>query len=358
MEENEFKPEVSMEGAVCPVPLRNHEQVMLGHGSGGRMTQELIQRYFYPPLENEILLKGEDAASVAIPVGGRMAVSTDSHIVSPLFFPGGDIGKLAICGTVNDLAMMGAQPLWLTAAFILEEGFSLECLERVLESMQEAAEEAGVEVIAGDTKVAERGKADGLFINTTGVGVIPEGRRVSAGNAQPGDVVLLSGPIADHGIAVLAARGELAFDAEVVSDIAPLNAMVEAMFASGSTVHVMRDPTRGGVASALNEIAIQSSVSILVDESSLPIHAPTLAACEMLGFDPLYVANEGKLLAIVPDQDAQTLLDAMHSSPYGEQACKIGEVQKDPQGRVLMRTSVGGTRVIDTLSGEMLPRIC
>jgi hydrogenase expression/formation protein HypE len=355
---DENNKEVTMEGAVCPVPLPHTQQVVLGHGSGGKMTHDLITRIFYPPFENPTLLRGDDAAVIEDPLTGRLTICTDSHIVSPLFFPGGDIGRLAVCGTVNDLAMVGAQPLYLTAGFILEEGLPIDDLERVALSMKAAADEAGVIIVAGDTKVAERGSADGLFISTCGVGTVPESRQVGGANAKPGDIVLLSGPIGDHGIAVLAARGELAFETELVSDIAPLNHLVEAMFKVSTDIHVLRDPTRGGLATALNEISRQSDVAIHLDENALPIRPPVQAACEMLGFDPLYVANEGKLIAVVSCEDSDEILEAMHRVPYGVQACRIGEVKKDPVGRVLMRTAIGGTRVVDVLAGEMLPRIC
>jgi hydrogenase expression/formation protein HypE len=349
---------VTIHGLVCPVPLTYEETIVLGHGSGGKLTQNLIEKTFYPPFENPALLRGDDAAVVKTPAGGRLAVTTDSHIVSPLFYPGGDIGRLSVCGTVNDLAMVGAQPLWLTAGFIIEEGLPMFILQRVVDSMKAAAEEAGVIIIAGDTKVAERGKADGLFINTSGVGWVPEGREVSGQGAVPGDAVLISGPIGDHGIAVLAARGELDFEAEIESDLAPLAGLVEAMFAASSSIHVLRDPTRGGLATSLNEIARQSGVAIRLDEDAIPVRPVVLAACEMLGFDPLYVANEGKLVAIVPAETATSVLDAMRSAPYGEGACQIGVVEEAPAGRVLMQTAIGGTRVIDVLAGEMLPRIC
>jgi hydrogenase expression/formation protein HypE len=349
---------VSMQGAVCPVPLVHSEKVVLGHGSGGKMTQDLITQIFYPPFENPTLLRGDDAAVIDASVKGRLAVCTDSHIVTPLFFPGGDIGRLAVCGTVNDLAMVGARPLYLTASFILEEGLPIEVLEKVALSMKAAAEEAGVIIVAGDTKVAERGMADGLFISTSGVGEIPEGREVGGAKAEVGDVVLVSGPLGDHGIAVLAARGELAFESEIESDMAPLNHLVEAMYKVSSNIHVLRDPTRGGLATTLNEIARQSGVGIHLDERTIPVGPAVEAACEMLGFDPLYVANEGKLVAIVSAEDGDEILDAMTETPYGTQACKIGEVRAEPAGRVLMRTAIGGTRVVDILAGEMLPRIC
>jgi hydrogenase expression/formation protein HypE len=349
---------VSMQGAVCPVPLVHSEKVVLGHGSGGKMTQDLITQIFYPPFENPTLLRGDDAAVIDASVKGRLAVCTDSHIVTPLFFPGGDIGRLAVCGTVNDLAMVGARPLYLTASFILEEGLPIEVLEKVALSMKAAAEEAGVIIVAGDTKVAERGMADGLFISTSGLGEIPEGREVGGAKAEVGDVVLVSGPLGDHGIAVLAARGELAFESEIESDMAPLNHLVEAMYKVSSNIHVLRDPTRGGLATTLNEIARQSGVGIHLDERTIPVGPAVEAACEMLGFDPLYVANEGKLVAIVSAEDGDEILDAMTETPYGTQACKIGEVRAEPAGRVLMRTAIGGTRVVDILAGEMLPRIC
>ena len=350
--------DVTMQGAVCPVPLPYKAQIVLGHGSGGKMTQGLIESVFYPPFENPALLRGDDSAVVVSPQGGKLALTTDSHVVTPLFFPGGDIGRLEVCGAVNDLCMVGAQPQWLTAGFILEEGLPFEVLERVTQSMRAAAEDAGVIIVAGDTKVTERGKADGIFINTNGIGWVPEGRDVSGANARAGDVVLLSGSLGDHGIAVLAARGELEFEAQVESDMAPLNAMVEMMFEACSGIRVLRDPTRGGLATTLNEIACQSRVGIRIDEQSIPVHGAVEAACEMLGFDPLYVANEGKLVAIVPADASEDVLEAMQSHPYGKEACVIGEVVEEPAGRVLMQTAIGSTRVVETLSGEMLPRIC
>jgi hydrogenase expression/formation protein HypE len=349
---------ITIHGLVCPVPLAHENTIVMGHGSGGRMTQRLIEKTFYPPLENPILLRGDDGAVVDPPDEGRLAISTDAHIVSPLFFPGGDIGRLAVSGTVNDLAMMGAQPLWLTASFILEEGLPVYLLEQVLLSMQASAEEADIKIIAGDTKVAERGKADGLFITTTGVGQIPNGRKVGGANAQAGDVVILSGTLGDHGIAVLAARGELAFETKLESDIASLNGLVEAMFAACPNIHVLRDPTRGGLATTLNEIARQSGVGILIEEEQLRVKPEVLGACEMLGFDPIYVANEGKLIAIVPPDAAEDLLKTMRAHPLGAEAVLLGEVQESPEGRVLMHTAIGATRVVDVLAGEMLPRIC
>ncbi len=352
----------SFEGPVCPVPLRHDDQIVMGHGSGGKMTQDLIQRVFTPVFSNAILAQSNDSASISLPgeagLNGHLAVSTDSHIVSPLFFAGGDIGRLAVCGTVNDVSMSGAIPLFLTAGFILEEGLSIETLSRVTESMQAAAREAGVQIIAGDTKVVERGKADGLFINTAGIGWIPAGRQIGGALAAPGDSVLISGAMGDHGIAVLSARGELGFDAEVQSDVAPLNTLIQNLLDVAPHVHVLRDPTRGGLATTLNEIAQQSGICIEIVENQIPVHPAVRAACEMLGFDPLYVANEGKIIVILPSNEVDGALEAMRHTQYGEETMLIGQVKTAPAGRVLMKTSIGGTRVLDVLAGEMLPRIC
>ncbi len=346
----------------CPLPLSHREGIVLGHGSGGKLTAELIERLFYPALQNPLLLRGDDAAVADLPAGkageGRLALSTDAHIVRPLFFPGGDIGRLAVCGTVNDLAMVGARPLWLTATFILEEGLATEVLERVVASMQAAAEEAGVMIVAGDTKVAEKGLADGLYISTTGVGIVPSERDTGGARARPGDAVLVSGPLGDHGIAVLSARGELAFATAIISDMAPLNGLVEAIYATGAAVHTLRDPTRGGAAAALNEIARQSGVAIVLEETAIPVRPAVAGACEMLGFDPLHVANEGKLIAIVPEEDAPAVLAAMQAHPLGSEARLIGRVDAEPAARVLMKTAIGGTRIVDMPAGELLPRIC
>lgn len=353
---------VRMEGAVCPLPLEHTEYIVLGHGSGGKQSHDLITKLFLPPFDNPILRAGDDAGVVKID-SARLAISTDSHVVAPLFFPGGDIGKLAVCGTVNDLAMMGATPRYLTVGFILEEGLDIAVLERVIASMRAAAQEAGVQIVAGDTKVVQKGKADGLYINTTGVGALAEDAAISGANARPGDVVILSGTMGDHGIAVLSARGELDFEAQVESDIAPLNGLVQEMCAAcasavGASIHVLRDPTRGGVATTLNEIAQQSNIGMVLNEEQLPVRPAVAAACEMLGFDPLYVANEGKLLAVVAPQDAERVLAAMRASRYGQDAAIIGHVVSEPRGRVLMKTAIGSTRVVDVLMGELLPRIC
>lgn len=349
---------LDMEGAVCPLPLSHGDRIVMGHGSGGKLSHELVEHLFLPPFDNPALRAGDDAGVVQLAPGERLAISTDSHVVTPLFFPGGDIGRLAVCGTVNDVAMMGATPLYLTAGFILEEGLDATLLQRVAMSMQAAAQEAGVSIVAGDTKVVQKGRADGLYITTTGVGVIPSDVHIGGSLAQPGDKVIVSGTLGDHGIAVLAARGELDFQTEIESDMAPLNGLVMAMLAASPDVHVLRDPTRGGLATTLNEIARQSNVCILLDENSLPVKPGVRAACEMLGFDPLYIANEGKLIAIVSPGQAEILLDAMRAHCYGGGAVIIGEVQASPARRVLMKTSIGATRVVDVLAGEMLPRIC
>jgi hydrogenase expression/formation protein HypE len=353
----------SLEGLVCPIPLPHNTRIVLGHGSGGRMSYDLISRIFLLPFNNPILKTGDDAGIILVPndtngVGAKLAVSTDSHVVTPLFFPGGDIGRLAICGTVNDVAMMGAKPLYLTAGFVLEEGLDVDILRKVVDSMQLAAMGANVQIIAGDTKEVQNGKADGLYINTTGIGIIPNTVNISGARAQPGDVVIVSGSIGDHGIAVLAARGELNFSTQISSDVAPLNGLVSAMLAVTNTIHVLRDPTRGGLATSLNEIAIQSKVGINIYEDSIPVKPAVAAACEMLGFDPLYVANEGKLIAIVEKNIAEELLSIMKNHPLGLDASIIGTITENAAEHVTLRTSYGTTRMVDMLSGEMLPRIC
>lgn len=349
---------VNIEGAVCAPPLTHNEQIVMGHGAGGRMSHQLIQKAFVSAFQNTALNAGDDAALVEPGLRQKLSISTDAHVVSPLFFPGGDIGKLAVCGTVNDVAMIGANPLYITAGFILEEGLPMDTLKRVVESMRLAAEEAGVQIVAGDTKVVQKGKADGMYITTAGVGVVREGVSVSGANAQPGDVVILSGTLGDHGIAVLGARGELGFESSLQSDVAPLNHLIAAMLDACPNVHVLRDPTRGGLATTLNEIAVQSNAGILLKEESISVHPEVNAACEMLGFDPLYVANEGKLVAIVPKEEAEKVLAVMKSTKYGEGAVIIGEVVAEPKSRVLLKTALGSTRVVDMLAGEMLPRIC
>lgn len=349
---------VSIQGLVCPVPYPHQDQIVMAHGSGGKMGHDLIKSVFMSSFDNSYLRPSNDAARLEIDANTLLSISTDSHVVWPLFFPGGDIGRLAICGTVNDIAMLGAKPLYITSGFILEEGLNLSILQRVVNSMQLAADEAGVQIVAGDTKVVQKGKADGLYITTSGVGVIKPEIDIGGQNARPGDTVLLSGSIGDHGIAVLSARGELGFEAEVQSDVAPLNHLIEQMLAVTQDIHVLRDPTRGGLATSLTEIALQSDVGIVIEEGSIPINAAVSAACELLGFDPLYVANEGKLISIVAADDAPKVLSAMQAHPYGAGAVKIGRVTADHPGRVLMKTNFGSTRVVDMLSGELLPRIC
>lgn len=347
----------SMEGPVCPLPLKHDEQIILGHGSGGRLTHDLIRNVFLPYLISPPLKEGDDFARLA-DCKGEVVVSTDCHIVSPLFFPGGDIGKLAVCGTVNDIAVSGARPLYLTAGFILEEGLPIRTLVRILESMQAAAQEAAIQIVAGDTKVVEKGKADGLFITTTGIGFLPKERSINGHNARPGDIILISGSVGDHGIAVLAERGELGFSTDVSSDIAPLNGLIQELLAAAPRTHVLRDPTRGGLATTLNEIAFQSGVGMVLEENLIPVQPAVRAACEMLGFDPLYIANEGKVVAIVPESEADAALNAMRRHPYGRQAARIGKVTAEHPGRVLLKTSIGAMRVVDMLAGEILPRIC
>jgi len=352
----------ALEGLQCPVPLNHQDQIVISHGSGGRMTQQLFEKVFKPAFENTPLSAENDFAATTLPEGarlkGKLSISTDCHIVSPLFFPGGDIGRLAVCGTVNDICMSGGQPLYLTAGFILEEGLKMGVLERVVKSIRAAAAEAGVQIVAGDTKVVEKGKADGLFITTAGIGWIPEGRRIGGAEARPGDVVLISGTVGDHGIAVLNARGDLGFEAQVKSDTAPLNGLIQAVLQAAPHVHVLRDPTRGGLATTINEIARQSQVGIQLEEGSIPVTAPVRAACEMLGFDPLYLANEGKAIVIVPADEADAALAAMQAHRYGTAAARIGSVIGDPKGRVLLKTLIGGSRILDVLAGEILPRIC
>lgn len=334
-----------------------HGCVDMSHGGGGRAMVQLITDLFARHLANEYLAQGNDGT--CLPQGeGRLVVSTDSHVVSPLFFPGGDIGGLSVHGTVNDVAVMGATPLYLTAGFILEEGFPLADLARIVESMAKAAKEAGVKLVAGDTKVVEQGKGDGVFITTTGVGFLPDGMNLSGDLAQPGDVLLVSGSVGDHGMAIMSKRENLSFDAPILSDSAALNSLTAAMLASGAAIRVMRDPTRGGLAATINEIAHQSGVGIHLEEAAIPVKPEVGAACELLGLDPLNIANEGKLIAVCAAEDAEILLAAMRAHPQGRQAAAIGKVVEDPHGFVQMKTRFGGRRMVDWLSGEQLPRIC
>ena len=342
----------------CPTPIVMTDRVQLGHGSGGKMSAALVRERFLPLLRNDILAQLGDAAIVDV-AGQALAISTDTFVVQPLEFPGGNIGSLAVHGTVNDLAMMGARPCWLSAGFVLEEGLPLDVLDRVVHAMAEAANAAGVLLVAGDTKVVERGKADGIFINTTGIGLRPADFAPAPARAQVGDAVIVSGPIGRHGIAIMTAREGLAFEAEVTSDSAALTPLVDALRERvGDAVHAMRDPTRGGLASALNEIATAAGVGIVLDETLLPIPGPVAAACEMLGFDPLYVANEGLLVAFVPDAQADDTVAALRSHPLGRAATRIGRCVREHPGMVALSTAIGGTRVVDMLPGDQLPRIC
>lgn len=332
-------------------------KILLDHGSGGKASHDLIKNTFLPQLDNPFLIELDD--STVFDVGdSRLAFSTDSYVVDPIFFPGGDIGSLAIHGTVNDLAMRGARPLYLSVGFIIEEGFDLSDLERILISMKSAAHEAEVLVVAGDTKVVSRGNADKLFINTSGIGIIEGDIDISGHNAQIGDKVIISGTIGDHGIAVLSRREGLELDFPLLSDSAPLNKLVFEMLEGGSNIHVLRDPTRGGIGTSLNEIAAQSDVGIRIIEEEIPIRSEVLGACELLGLDTLYVANEGKLIALVDPMDADRTLNKMKANKYGHEARIIGEVVPDHNGRVFMKTRVGGTRIVDMLTGAQLPRIC
>ena len=332
------------------------DRILLAHGSGGKLAHELVEKSFLQAFTNPILAKLDDSA--VFDFSGRLAFTTDSYVVSPIFFPGGDIGKLAVCGTVNDLAMSGAQPLYLSLSFIIEEGLPQSELGQIVDSIQNAAKEAGVKIATGDTKVVNRGSADKLFINTAGIGIIPQRVDISGSNATLGDRVLLSGPIGDHGIAVLSQREGLCFSTQLESDCAPLNSLVAEMLETSPNIHCLRDPTRGGLATTLNELAKQSKVSIRIEEENIPVREEVLAACEMLGFDPLYIANEGKLVAILSAEDADRVLKAMRENPYGKDASIIGEVRAEHPGRVVMKTCLGTSRIVDMLVGDPLPRIC
>ncbi len=334
-----------------------HGRVEMTHGGGGRAMTQLIEQLFLVAFDNKYLRQMNDQASFQVP-SGRMVMSTDSHVITPIFFPGGDIGSLSINGTINDVVMSGAKPCYIAASFILEEGLPLKDLKRIVESMAETAHNAGVEIVTGDTKVVERGSGDGVFITTTGVGIIPTGVNISGERARPGDKILVSGTLGDHGIAIMSLRENLSFHTSVQSDTASLHDLVSVMVATVPKIHVLRDPTRGGVAATLNEIARQSAVGMMLYENKLPIHRQVSAACEFLGFDPLYVANEGKLVAICAGEDAEQLLAVMRSHPLGVNAEIIGEVIEDTHCFVQMETSFGGKRVVDWLSGEQLPRIC
>ncbi len=344
----------------CPVPVSRYDRVLLGHGSGGRLSADLLQRLFLPAFRNEILERMEDQAvcPVDLPAGARLAFTTDSFVVKPIFFPGGDIGSLAVNGTVNDLAMGGAAPLFLSAAFILEEGLPLTDLERLAASMRAACDAAGVTLVTGDTKVVDRGKGDEVFITTAGVGVVPAGVSLSAAACRPGDKVIVSGTIGDHGMAIMSVREGLEFETALESDTAPLTSLVQTMLGACPGIRCLRDPTRGGVSSTMHEFAAASGTGVRLDEAALPMKPEVRGACEILGLDPLYVANEGKLVAVVPPERADELLAVMRGHPLGRNSVMVGEIVADHPGIVVMTSRVGGTRVVTMLSGEQLPRIC
>ncbi len=344
--------------AKCPLPISAHDTIQLGHGSGGGMTDNLVHNLFQWAFDNPALNKLDDQAVVEIG-GQRFSFSTDSFVVDPIFFPGGDIGELAVNGTINDICMNGAKPLYLSAGFIIEEGFPLEDLKRIVISMRDAAENAGVQIVTGDTKVVNKGKGDKIFINTAGIGLLSDGVDISASNIKPGDMIILSGTIGDHGVAVLSRREGLTFETTIESDSAALNGLVdEIVEAGGSDVHAMRDPTRGGLAATLNEFAKSSKVGIRIKQDRVPIAPPVRGACELLGLDPLYVANEGKLVAVIAKSSAEKVLDVMKKHPLGKHSAIIGDVVSDKPGMVSMRTGIGGWRIVDMPVGEQLPRIC
>ena len=353
-------PDLNLEAMACPAPRPQHEHVLLGHGSGGRMTADLIRRTFLPHLNNKILAALEDQATIQLGGinGHRLAFTTDAFVVRPIVFPGGDIGRLAVHGTVNDLAVGGALPLFLAAAFILEEGLRIEDLNQIVSSMRTACNEAGVSLVTADTKVVDRGKGDQIFITTTGIGIVPEGCKLSIHAARPGDRILVSGTIGDHGIAIMSVREGIEFETVLESDTAPLVSLVQAMLAACPRIRAMRDPTRGGLSSALHELAEASHVGVKVTESAIPLRKEVRAACEMLGLDALYVASEGKLIAVVAAEDAERALAAMRAHPLGENAAIIGEVVEQHPGMVTIRSPLGRERIVTMLAGEQLPRIC
>ena len=342
----------------CPLPVSGYDQIVLGHGSGGRLSDELLRSVFLPAFTNQALARLEDQATLELPGGERIAVSTDGYVVRPIFFPGGNIGKLAVHGTVNDLVVGGARPLYLTAAFVLEEGLPLSELRQIVESMRAACAESGIALVTGDTKVVDRGKGDKVFITTTGIGIVPKERSLSIHGARAGDSVLVSGTMGDHGVAILSVREGLEFETPLESDTAALGGLVQVLLRACPSVRAMRDPTRGGLASTLNEIATASGVGIAVDERAVPVRDEVRAACEMLGLDPLYVANEGKLVAIVPASEEEPALAALRSHPLGTRANVVGRVVESPVGKVTVRSRSGGTRLLPMLAGEQLPRIC
>jgi hydrogenase expression/formation protein HypE len=358
-----MKEKPNLIGWTCPRPLQNYPTIVMGHGAGGKMMSDLIEHLFAPAFDNPLLAQMGDATSIDLhslfqnTTNGRFAFTTDSFVVSPLFFPGGNIGDLSVYGTINDLAMRGAKPLYLSAGFILEEGLPMETLGNVVTSMAAAAKKTGVVIATGDTKVVQHGHGDGIYINTSGIGIIPDGIEIDPNKAKPGDVILVSGTIGDHGIAIMSVREGLTFQTEILSDTAPLSGLVKIMMNEGE-IHCLRDVTRGGLAAVLNELAIASNIGFEFDEKQVPIRQEVEAACEMLGLDPLYVANEGKLVAILPEKSAEKILIAMRSAEYGKDAAIIGRVVKEHPGMVISHTSIGGRRIVDVPAGELLPRIC
>jgi hydrogenase expression/formation protein HypE len=349
--------ELDFSNWTCPLPLRDYPNIVLGHGGGGKLSSELVENLFVPAFRNPTIENLGDSAVLHVPPG-RLAFSTDSYVVRPLFFPGGSIGDLAINGTVNDISMSGGQPLYLSVAFVIEEGLPMATLARIVDRMRMAADMAGVQIVTGDTKVVEKGHGDGCFINTAGIGVIPDRRDAGPSRAKPGDAIIVSGTLGDHGMAVMSVREGLEFESVIESDSAPLNTLVEAIFAASNDIHVLRDPTRGGLASSLNEIAAQSKVGMALNEEHLPVKPDVQSACELLGMDPIYVANEGKLVAIVGASAADAVLKAMRSHSLGRDAAVIGTVVAERPGMLTAKTKIGGTRVIPMQIGEQLPRIC
>jgi hydrogenase expression/formation protein HypE len=356
MAANDQAPIDPLTGMNCPIPISDYPKVLLAHGGGGKLTQQLIEKMFVPSFGSTL---GPLHDGAVFQLGeARLAFSTDSYVVSPIFFPGGSIGELAVNGTVNDLSMCGARPLYLSAAFIIEEGLPMDDLWRIVVEMQNAASSAGISLVTGDTKVVDHGKGDKLFITTSGVGLVPPGVQINPTEARPGDNILINGPIAQHGIAIMSVREGLQFEAPVKSDTAALNGLVDAMLGAFKGIHVLRDPTRGGVASVLNELARAAQVGMVIEEEKIPIDDAVRGACEILGLDPLYVANEGKLLAFVPPEATDDVLAAMRAHPRGLDSCVIGRVVAEHPRVVVMKTRIGGSRVVDMLSGEQLPRIC
>lgn len=344
-------------GFACPIPKTEYSNILLAHGSGGKLTHQLIEKMFLPQFRNELLEPLHDGAVFTVG-GARLAFSTDSYVVNPVFFPGGNIGELAVNGTVNDISMCGARPLYLSTGLIIEEGLPIDDLWKIVLSMQEAAEKAGVLLVTGDTKVVDRGKGDKIFINTSGIGVIGDGVDIGPKNVRAGDRIIVNGDIALHGIAIMSVREGLEFETTIRSDTASLNDLVGEMLKASTNIHILRDPTRGGIATTLNEIAEQSNLGILLNEESIPVPDDVKGACEILGLDPLYIANEGKLLAFVSPEDSDKLLSVMRSHPLGKGSAVIGEVVEKHQGTVVIKSRIGGTRVVDMLTGEQLPRIC